>query len=350
MAKIALFFLLDSTSLPDNFGMKLSVESTAPFYDPVMRDIRLTKLAYTESTAYCLRLFKKPFAKDVLVIVKDLEYHTGGKIVESCCRQAEEILKFKSDKPFYHEEYLYRSMWLPRGVQKHEFETLVNSFSGKSDIDIGKLCRLDSRGSWIMDHPDGYIFGTKNENDFLRSVVFYALAMSYHHTLSDAANRLSLAMCTPGEQLVTMLRDVARFNGSYYFRNPVKAGARADAREYDHLVKRFNFTEMEQILASKVASATTLVNLRHSESGHAPVPHAHPADAMAAEVRYPREAPPQQRQSSGFGRWLLILLLLVAIAGGAMVLLGSEDPVQMLQQLMGHSNDVTEPTLKPPDQ
>ncbi|MCW8886241.1 MAG: hypothetical protein OQK12_13470 [Motiliproteus sp.] len=342
MAKIALFFLLDRTSLPDNFGMKLSVEGTAPFYDSVMRDISLTKLAYTESTAYCLRFFKKPFAKDVLVIVKDLEYHTGGKIVESCCKQAEEILKYKSDKLFYHEEYLYRAMWLPRGVQKHEFETLVRSFSGKSDVDISKLSRLDSRGSWIMDHPDGYIFGTKNENDFLRSVVLYSLAMSFHQSLSDAINRLSLAMSTQGDQLPSMLKDVARFSGSYYFRNPVKTGARADNREYDHLAKRFHFAEMEQMLAAKVSNATSLINLRHSESSQTPIPHH--SDSMAADVRYPVEPRRESGQSSGLGRWLLILLLLLALAGGAMVLLGSEDPVQLLQQLMGHAPAAPEPS------
>ncbi len=331
MAKIALFFLLDRTSLPDNFGMKLSVDTTVPLYDNLMRDISLTKLAYTDSTAYCIQLYKKPFNRDVLVIVKDLEYHTGGNLVESCCKQAAQILTYKGDKPFYHEDYLYRAMWLPRGVQKHEFETLVNSFSGKTDVEPSKLSRLNSRGSWIMDHPDGYIFGSKNENDFLRSVVLYSLAMANHHHLSDSINRLSNAVGTQGEQVVGMLRDINRFKGSFYYRNPVKPSERMDHGEYEHLACRFRFSELEEMLTDKMQAATTLLQLSHEGSDQGRVHHSNP---MKAEQRYAphREA----KESSNFGRLMIILLVLgVLIAGVVALVFGGEDTTQLIQSWLG---------------
>ncbi|MEH6626915.1 MAG: hypothetical protein V7739_10740 [Motiliproteus sp.] len=335
MAKIALFFLLEHTSLPENFGMKLSTESTASLYDNVMRDISLTKLAYTESTAYCIRLYKKPYNRDVLVIVKDLDYHTGGNLVDSCCKQAAKILEYKGTKPFYHEDYLYRAMWLPRGVQKHEFDTMVNSFSGNADVEAGRLARLNSRGSWIMDHPDGYIFGSKNETDFLRSLVFYSLAMANNHHLSDSLNRLSNAMGTRGDQVEGMLSDIQRFKGSYYFRNPVKPSQRMDYCEYEHLAQRFKFAEIEQMLADKLQAATALLQLSHSGADHSL--HHRASKTMKADKRYAStSADSHSEPSSNFSRMLMVAILLVALlAGAAALFLGGDETAQLIRGWFG---------------
>ncbi len=330
MAKIALMFMLDKASLPENFGMKVSVESTASFYDVLLRDVSLTKLAYPDCTAYCLRLFRKPFAVDMLIVEMDLEYHSRDNIARSCRAKAAEILKVKEDQPFFHPDYLHRAMWLPRGVAREEFSTMVASFSGQSNVDPDQLPRLDGRDSWIMSHPDGFILGSKNESDFLRGLVLYSTAMAYQLQLRDFTGRLSQAASTASEQLPGYVRDISRFMAWCYFSNPIQPAARQSWAEYAHLAGNMRFDELEQQLSSKIRYCESLTASAGSDSA----PVAGLSAPLLSEPRYDSNNASKESGSRVFN-WLLLLVILVGAGVGLLFytgMLSADEYPQLLPQ------------------
>ncbi len=318
MAKIALFFLLDRARMPENFGMKLSIEATAPLYDTLIRDCRLTKLPFSDSCAFCLRLFHQPFNTDLLIIVKDLDSHSGSNILASCSQQAAEVLDIKADQPFYHGGYLARAMWLPRGVQKQEFSHMLNGFSTHNAADPSDLPRLDSRGSWIMNHPDGFIFGSKNEADFVRGLLLYGLGMAYHYQFSQALNRLSLASGSNAEQLRRLLEDIYRFQGQYYFSNPVRPSERQDSLEYLHLTNSLGLQQLQQQLELKTRQLSALVGLRQVGS----VGPSALSEKLVAERREAVDAPEDDRHTAQPRprRWLFAAVIGLTLLGASSML------------------------------
>ena len=313
MAKIALIYLLDSSKakLPEHFGMKMAAEKFVHTYDSVLKDCSLSKLAYTDSTAYCLRFFKKPFNTELVVVVKDLDHHGRSNLSDTCRRQAAEILEVKDDSLFFHAEYQNRAMWLPRGVQKQEFTNLVTSFSGSSNISLADMPRLDTPDSWIMNHPQGFITGSKNENDFIRGLILYALGMAYHLHFSNALNRLSFGADVGGDQLNALMQDTYRFKALYYFQNPVLPAHRRDYAEYRHLAQSMNFDTLEPDLDRKLNDIVNLLSIRNGRASISSGVEQLQSGTRQRQLRYEEEG----RGGRRFGTLALVILLFMVGIG-----------------------------------
>ncbi|OMH38820.1 hypothetical protein [Motiliproteus sp. MSK22-1] len=333
MAKIALIYLLDSSKakLPEHFGMKMAVEKFVHTYDSVLKDCALSKLAYTDSTAYCLRFFKKPFNTELVIVVKDLDHQGRSNLSETCRQQAAEILEVTNDSLFFHPDYQNRAMWLPRGVQKQEFTNLLTSFSGASNISLADMPRLDTPDSWIMNHPQGFITGSKNENDFIRGLILYTLAMSYHLHFSHFLNRLSFGSDAGGDQLNALLQDSYRFKALYYFQNPVLPACRQDRSVYRHLAQSMDFDQLGAELDGKRVDIVSLIGIRQGRatiSSGAEVDRLNPG-IRQRQVRYEEENHGGRRFATAV---MVILLFLLGITGLFLFEYGIDDAQQMVEQ------------------
>lgn len=335
MAKVAVFFVLDKPSLPENFGIRLNLDGVAPLYDNITRDGSLTKLSYPDGTAFCLRLFKKPYHVDVLMVMKELDQQPGSEWLDSFQQMARKVIEAKGDKPFYLPAYMKKAIWFPKGVSKTEFQNMVQTFTGEGEVDASDLPRLDSRGNWMMSYPEGFVFGSKNEGDFLRAMVHYGLALAYHNEMGEAVDGLSNAAALSGAQLPKMVLDIRRFSSQYLFLTPTRPGLRADALEYQHLAKNLGLDEMQKELESKLAQVVALLEAKHRAG------QLDELDALAADPRTAQTVVSDDSETNegSHGRWLLVLLLLTVIAAGA-YLLGTEPGRHQLDQWLDQGSSV----------
>lgn len=333
MAKVAVFFLLDKGRLPENFGMNISMETAAPLYETVSRNCSLTKLVYSDSTAYCLHMFKKPYNTDILVIVKDLEHHSGGNLLEKCRYQAEQILEHKSaDGNFYHQDYAFRAMWLPEGVAKQEFHTLVRSFSGGTEVNIEQMPRLAFPSGWILQHPDGFVVGTKNEADFLRTLLLYALGISYHFQLSRGLKNLSQAAATRGDLLSRVIQDQYQFLAQCYFQNPVIASKRSSYDQYEHLTGLLGLNRLVGELEAKLRYASSSMAAQHQNQNPNPLT----AEHRQEQPRISSQAyTADSGSASGSAKLVWVLAGVVVVAAAGWLLMSGSGFAQTLRQTVG---------------
>lgn len=335
MSKIAFFFVLDKQNLPENFGIKMSLEAIAPLYDTLLRDSSLTKLSYPECTAYCLRLFRKPFHTDVLIVMKDFDYHMGTDIETACVNEARRILDIPNNQGFYHPSTLQRALWLPKGLTRQEFRNLVQHFGKNTEVDPDELTRQDTAGGWLMSHPDGFIFGSKNEGDFLRAMVLNSLGMAYQIQTTRAINQLSVAATTGGSQLPKMVTDLNRFRSQYSFINPVNAGRWAEHTEYRVLSEHLSIPQLSTELDAKINQIFSYMQARQLDTDAVDQ-----IDSFSAEPRSNAQqtSAPSSELKPAFGRTLFALLLL-AVLGSAAYLLGTDAGRTQLDAWLGNPAD-----------
>lgn len=323
MAKIALFFVLEKPTLPDNFGIKMSMPSVAPFYESISRDSNITKLNYSGCTAYNFRFFRKPFQTDVLLILKDYDYHTSSDIEENCRRDARGVLDIAPDKDFEDKTYTQRAMWLPKGVTRQEFNNLTAHFSKTTEVDPDNLTREDIPGGWMMMHPDGFILGSKSESDFLKAAACYAISLALQKQSKESIERLSLAAATAGSQLPRLCEDISRFQCQYGFKNPLDTVLRSDAVEFHLLAGKLAVPELLQELNDKVSQAIHLMQSRLMGKGQIDDLEPFSADSESGHSNRRKMAKTDEGQSNHFSRTILAIVIL-AVAGSVTYLVGTD--------------------------
>lgn len=266
MAKVALFFVLEKSTLPDNFGINVSLPAIAPFYESIARDASITKLNYSDFTAYNFRFFRKPFQTDILVIVRDFDHLNSADIETTSSNDARSILELAPNKDFELPAYTQRALWLPKAVTRHEFKGLAAQFTKTPDVDLEKLVAEDTSGGWLMSHPDGFLMGSKSETDFLRVMAFNAMAMAYQVRLEEGLNRLSIGAATANSQLSRLCEDLSRFQCQYCFISPFEntttRNVTIDIYEYGIIAKRLNVPDLLTELDHKVIQSLNLLESR----------------------------------------------------------------------------------------
>ncbi len=309
MAKLALFFVLEKPTLPDNFGIKMSLPAIAPFYESIGRDGSVTKLNFSESTAYNFRFFRKPFQTDILVVVRDFDYHSSADLEAACRKDARGILEVAPNKTFDLEAQVQRALWLPKGVTRQEFNTLVSQFSKTSGVDPEHLVREDTDGGWMMSHPDGFLLGSKNESDFLRAAAFNALAMAYKQQSATSINRLSTVAATGGAQLAKLCEDVSRFQCQYAYQSPLETMKQSAHKEYKLLATHLGVPTLLDELKAKTNQGLCLLQSRLLSTGQVDdfgaQPSSQKAQASSAKPMVFKEA-----ESKPVSRIMLAIVIL----------------------------------------
>ncbi len=357
VAKVALFFLLDSSKarVPENYGKQVPVQKVAPFYDSLSQACNFSKLNFPDSTAYALSLFKKPYTTDIMVVVRDLGNATRSQLINSSRQQLAQVLNVGSER-FHLVDYQYRALWLSKGVQRQEFVHMLESFSGELNADPDLLPRMDAQDYWLMNHDQGFIFGGKNEDDFTRAIIFFALAQAYHYQFGLQINRLSASSEQSVEALMGLRLEALRFRAHYFFGNPVKPGDSDAFATYAHIIRSLDLVPVEQELARKI---NDIGNLVQAKQARAQAPGATESvwperDRFRTQPNKPgpREVAPLAPDAIPAPRrrrwlpWLLILLLVVValVAGVVMLDEGRAALPSWLDSLLGMV-DVS-PTLR----
>ena len=351
-AKVALFFLLDSSkaATPQNYGMQLPIQKVAPLYDSLNGTCRFAKMSFPDSTVYGLSYFRKPFHVDMLVVVRELENFSYNTITSQCQAQLAKILNIKEQ--FFHADYLHRALWLPRGLQKQEFLSLISLYSGDADPKLDKVSRLDAKDYWVMNWREGFIFGGRNEADFSRTLALYGLGMAYHRVMSRSVNQLSQAADSGGDALLGLKVDAGRFRAQYHFDNPVRASYTELAEVYEQLVRSLRLTPLKAEFDHKLEAITQLINLKQNRSrlgGEGGLSDLFrrdaPEDSEAGKgMSATKGMPPRIHGESNAPRRkrpLLWLLLLCGLLAGGYLLL----PAHYQQQLQ----ELLQPPITAPD-
>lgn len=332
MAKVALFFVLEKPTLPDNFGIHVSLQAIAPFYESIVRDASITKLIYSDFTAYNFRFFRKPFQTDILVIVRDFDHLNSAEIEETCRKDARSVLELGPNKNFDLIAFTQRALWLPKAVTRQEFNGLAKQFTKTADVDLEKLVAEDTNSGWLMSHPDGFLMGSKNEGDFLRVMAFNAMAMAYQFRLEEGLSRLSIG-ASAGSQLPRLCEDLSRFQCQYCFYSPfsnsASRNAAIDTHEYSIIAKHLNLPSLLTELDHKVTQALNLLTSRSISK-----------DPELSAVGHGRSTLPEadSDSSSNTLNRILLTLVIIAVACAAVYFIGTDQGQEQFNALISHSS------------